>query len=65
MRRVQGIPSLLTYLNAHHYSLTHEEVEDLIRKRQFPHRKLMNGAMIFDLNHIDWWLSENRIPKNS
>ncbi len=43
MRRVQSIPSLLT----------HEEVEDLIRKRQFPHRKLMNGAMIFDLNHID------------
>lgn len=40
-----------------------EEIHDLILKKEAPSQKLVSEIFIFDLNHIDWWINENRIKE--
>jgi len=37
-----------------------EEITDLMLKRKIPHRKAYQDIIIFNLEHIDWWIAEQR-----
>ncbi|MGG3450494.1 hypothetical protein ABER98_11515 [Domibacillus aminovorans] len=60
MRSIQGINQLISYLDSVNFPLTEEKIHDLILKREIPHRRPINSLVIFDLDHIDWWINENR-----
>ena len=60
MRKIQGIKSLLDYLSSVNYPMTEDKVKDLIMKRQIPHNRPIASIIIFDLDHIDWWLNERQ-----
>ncbi|MFT8320139.1 MAG: hypothetical protein ABF649_04470 [Bacillus sp. (in: firmicutes)] len=60
MRKVNGIKNLLIYLDSLGYAITKEEVMLLMKKREIPHQKPMRHLVIFDLDHIDWWVKEQR-----
>jgi len=60
MRKIQGIKSLIDYLSSVNYPMTVESVNDLIQKRQIPHNRPIGNLIIFDLDHIDWWLNERQ-----
>jgi len=60
MRKIHGIKGLINYLASMNYPLKEADIHDLIVKREIPHSKLMSNILIFDLNHIDWWIKHNR-----
>lgn len=60
MRKVQGIKSLIDYLDSVDYPLSEETVMELIEKRNLPHSIPIKNIIIFDLAHIDWWITERR-----
>ena len=60
MGKIQGISSLMKYLDSVEFSLTEEEVENFLIQRKIPHTKSFGNMVIFDLVHIDWWISEQR-----
>lgn len=60
MRKVQGIKSLMDYLDSVDYPLSEETLNDLILKRNLPHSIPIRNMIIFDLSHIDWWIAERR-----
>jgi hypothetical protein len=63
MRKIQGINNLIPYLDSISFPLTREEIQDLIAQKKLPHKKPVSGIFIFDLDHIDWWVNENRIKE--
>lgn len=60
MRKIQGIKSLMDYLNSVDYPLSEETLNELILKRDLPHTVPIRNMIIFDLSHIDWWIAEKR-----
>ncbi|OAH57780.1 hypothetical protein AWH48_01810 [Domibacillus aminovorans] len=65
MRNVHRIKQLISYLDSVDYPLTEEEIYDLILKREIPHKNPNNSLIVFDLDHIDWWINENRTKNRS
>lgn len=64
MRKVQGIESLIDYLESVDYPLSKEYLNGLIQKRDIPHNIPIRNMIIFDLAHIDWWIEERRRKYN-
>ena len=62
MRRAYGVKKLSLYLDTVGYPLTEKEIVDLITKKEIPHLKPMANMIVFNLDHIDWWISHNQIP---
>lgn len=60
MKKVQGVKSLLKYLEAADYPMTEERVHDFIARRKIPHSQSYGEMIFFDLDHIDWWIAEQR-----
>ena len=60
MRKVQGIKSLLVYLDSVDYPISEEELTLLVQNGAIPHSILIRNMIIFDLAHIDWWVAERR-----
>ncbi|RDI45535.1 hypothetical protein [Falsibacillus pallidus] len=60
MRRVSGISSLVDYLHSVNYPLSEHEINELIQKKQLPHFKPMKNLLVFNLDHIDWWIEDQR-----
>ncbi|ANU28022.1 hypothetical protein [Planococcus versutus] len=60
MRKIQGLPNLVNYLESVDYPLAVEEITDLMLRRKIPHRKAYKDVIIFNLEHIDWWIAEQR-----
>jgi hypothetical protein len=64
MKKVQGIKSLLEYLEAADYPMTEERVQELMAQRKIPHSRSYGKTIFFDLGHIDWWIAEQRKLEN-
>ena len=60
MRKIQGLSNLVDYLESVNYPLAAEQITDLMSKRKIPHRKAFQNTVIFNLEHIDWWIAEQR-----
>jgi len=60
MRKAQGVKGLIKYLDSINYPITEELVNELILKREIPHSKHFSNNIMFDLNHIDWWVHEKK-----
>lgn len=64
MRKVQGIKSLMVYLDSVDYPLSEDKLSSLIQNRAIPHTIPIRNMIIFDLAHIDWWVAERRQNSN-
>jgi hypothetical protein len=53
MRRIQGIKNLIAYLVSVNYTMTEEEINDLILIKDIPHSRPISSIIIFDLDHKD------------
>ncbi|MCZ8535707.1 hypothetical protein M9R32_00720 [Paenisporosarcina quisquiliarum] len=58
MRKVQGVKSLMAYFDSVNYPMTEENLIDLMARKELPHISPISTILIFDLNHIDWWIKE-------
>ncbi|QUG42300.1 hypothetical protein KD050_03130 [Psychrobacillus sp. INOP01] len=64
MRRSYGVKKLSSYLDTVGYPLTEEEINDLIINKEIPHLRPMKDMIVFNLDHIDWWINQKQIsPK--
>lgn len=61
LRKVSGIKSLMMYLDSMQTVLTEQEINKLMEKKEIPHFKPVNNTVIFDLDHIDWWLEKKKV----
>ncbi|MBU9672522.1 hypothetical protein KQ939_11330 [Planococcus sp. CP5-4] len=60
MGKIQGIPKLLEYLEQKRHPMTEEQIEQLLSQRTIPHARPYGDMILFDENHIDWWIEEQR-----
>jgi hypothetical protein len=60
MRKVYGINSLVSYLERVNDPYTEEEINELIKLKKIPHLRPINGVIVFDLDHIDWWIAQRK-----
>ena len=58
MRKVQGVKRLIAYFDSVNYPMTEEDLNDLMTQKEIPHTSPISTILIFDLNHIDWWIKE-------
>ncbi|OCA85312.1 hypothetical protein [Pseudobacillus wudalianchiensis] len=61
MRKIYGIENLIAYLSSVNFPLTEERIKDLILNRELPHHRAFQSTFIFNLDHIDWWISQQRL----
>ncbi|PLR89770.1 hypothetical protein [Bacillus sp. T33-2] len=61
MRKVYGIQKLIAYLASINYPLTEQQICDLIESKDIPHLRPINNMIVFNLDHIDWWVKEQRL----
>lgn len=61
MRKAYGIKSLMIYLESENYPITEEEINDLILNKKIPHLRPINNLLIFNLDHIDGWISDQHV----
>ena len=47
----------MIYLESVNYPITEEEIDDLILNKKIPHLRPIDNLLIFNLDHIDGWLS--------
>lgn len=64
MSKIQGVKSLLTYLESVDYPITEGQLNDYLAKRKIPHSKTYGDIIFFDQAHIDWWIVEQRKTKS-
>ncbi|CEG22525.1 hypothetical protein BN1080_01454 [Planococcus massiliensis] len=60
MKKIQGIENLLIYLNSKECPMTEAQIRNLITLRTIPHSQPFGDMLIFDKDHIDWWVTEQR-----
>ena len=60
MGKIQGIPKLLEYLEQRSYPMTEEQIQQLLSERTIPHARPYGDMILFDENHIEWWIEEQR-----
>jgi len=61
MRKVYGVKKLIAYLTSVDYPLTETDIHDHVLKKDIPHLSLINNMLVFDLDHIDWWIGQQRL----
>ena len=63
MRKIQGVKRLIAYFDSVNYPMTEENLIILMTQREIPHTSPLSNILIFDLNHIDWWIKEQNKVK--
>ena len=58
MRKVQGVKRLIAYFDSVNYPMTEDDLIVLLTQKGIPHTSPISTILIFDLNHIDWWIKE-------
>ena len=58
MRKVHGVKILISYFNSVNYPMTEDDLIVLLTQKEIPHTSPISKILIFDLNHIDWWIKE-------
>jgi hypothetical protein len=61
MRKVIGIQSLIVYLDSVNYPLTEEKIHEHILNKNIPHLRPLKNMIVFNLDHIDSWISQQRL----
>jgi len=61
MRKAYGVQNLIVYLASIEYPLTEAEIHDLILNKDIPHLRPFNNLLVFNLDHIDWWVNQKRL----
>ncbi|WP_026694128.1 hypothetical protein [Peribacillus kribbensis] len=61
MRKVYGVHNLIVYLASVGFPLTEEEVHNLILNKKIPHLRPHSSMIVFNLDHIDWWIEQMRL----
>ncbi|KMY54387.1 hypothetical protein AC623_10970 [Bacillus sp. FJAT-27231] len=61
MRKIYGIENLIAYLSSVNFPLIEERIKDVILKRELPHYRAFQTTFIFNLDRIDWWISQKRL----
>ncbi|PLR75746.1 hypothetical protein CU633_19480 [Bacillus sp. V3-13] len=61
MRKAYGIKNLIAYLASVNYPISEQEIHDLIQSKDIPHQRPINNMIVFNLNYIDWWVSQQRL----
>ncbi|EPD53242.1 hypothetical protein MHH33_10865 [Paenisporosarcina sp. FSL H8-0542] len=56
MRKVQGVKSLMAYFDSVNYPMTKENLIDLMARKEVLHISPISVILLFELNHIDWWI---------
>ncbi|WP_419959193.1 hypothetical protein [Psychrobacillus sp. BM2] len=64
MRRAYGVNKLSFYLDTVGYPLTEKEINELIINKEIPHLRPMTNMIVFNLDHIDWWINEKQTSPN-
>lgn len=60
MTKIQGVKELQKYLKSVGYPRTEEQINESIAKRQIPHSQSYANTIFFDVEHIDWWISQQQ-----
>lgn len=60
MSKIQGVKSLLEYLESVDYPLSENQLHEFLARRKIPHKKSYGDTVFFDSAHIDWWITEQR-----
>lgn len=60
MTKIQGVKELQKYLKSVGYPRTEEQINESIEKRQIPHSQSYANTIFFDVEHIDWWISQQQ-----
>jgi hypothetical protein len=60
VRRINGIPNLLAYLESVDYPLTEDRILELIHSKDIPHQRPFKDLLVFNTDHIDWWISTQK-----
>lgn len=60
MKKIQGIENLLKYLDSVDFPMTEERIRNFLNQRNIPHSQPYGDIFIFDEDHIDWWVAEQR-----
>lgn len=60
MTKILGLKNLLSYLETVDYPMTEQRIEELMAQRTIPHSRTFNDMVSFDIEHIDWWVNEQR-----
>lgn len=60
LRKVIGINRLIEYLHSVNYPMSEEKINELIQSKSIPHLRPINNMIAFNLDHIDWWIREQR-----
>ncbi len=58
MRKVHGVKRLISYFNSVNYPMTEDHLMVLLTQKKIPHTSPISTILVFDLNHIDWWIKE-------
>ncbi|ALC85925.1 hypothetical protein AM499_08860 [Bacillus sp. FJAT-22090] len=61
MKKIYGIKSLVEYLDSVNFPMSESKINDLILKKEIPHQKPLSTMLVFNLEHIDWWIEEQRL----
>ncbi|MFS0576390.1 hypothetical protein AB1K83_12195 [Sporosarcina sp. 179-K 3D1 HS] len=57
MRTVQGISSVIAYLESVDYPVTEEDIQALLADMDVSSD---NRASHFNLDHVDWWINQQQ-----
>lgn len=60
MAKIQGIENLLVYLDSVGYPLSEQQINEFLLARKIPHSKPHGSVIVFDRDHIQWWVSMQR-----
>jgi hypothetical protein len=61
VRKVYGVKNLIDYLASVNYPLTEERIHNLILAKDIPHLRPYENIIVFNLDHIDWWVEQMRL----
>ncbi|WP_408634150.1 hypothetical protein [Planococcus lenghuensis] len=60
---MHGVKPLISYLASQNRSYSEAEIHELIAKKVLPHSNPMSNVLVFDLDHIDWWIDQMQPEK--
>lgn len=56
MGKIQGIENLLVYLDSVGYPLSEQQINEFLLARKIPHSKPFGKMIVFNHDHIKWWV---------
>ena len=61
MKKIYGIKNLIAYLDSVSYSLTEDQIHQLIQSKDIPHLRPHEKLLVFNSDHIDWWINSQQL----